>query len=77
MIVNHKRDLQVTVPRHIVTTPDISLAAKGLYAYLLSLENTEHVTLIAISFALRENVDDIRKAAVQLEALDYIEGLVG
>ena len=67
----------VMFPVPIARMAEISLAAKGLLVYLLSMEDATHITIPAISVDLRETESNIRTAAIMLEAYGFIEGLTG
>lgn len=65
----------VNVPKDLLMRDDVSLGAKGLYAYLLLMEDAEHVTVTGICMALKENEKAVRTMLWQLETYGYVEGV--
>lgn len=60
------------VAREVLVRNDISLQAKGLYAYLLIAADVEHATIKRLSLELKENFDTVLYAARMLESVGLI-----
>lgn len=73
MTIKHKFAI---TPEELVLDREISFMAKGLYAYLILLNNLSAVTVKGISMYMRENEDAVRTAALELEAKGYLEDIV-
>jgi hypothetical protein len=71
----HRFKCSAEVPSEVLHHKELSFAAKGLYGYLLSMEDPTHITIKGIAMHVRENEADIVQAAVMLESFGYIEGL--
>lgn len=71
MIVKRQKS-SVNVPKELLIRDDVSLGAKGLYAYLLLMEDAKHVTVTGICMALKENEKAVRTMLWQLEAYGYV-----
>lgn len=64
----------VTVTQEFAISPKMSIAAKGLYVYLLAMKDPTYVTVIGISLGLRERGENIWPAMKELVALGLVEG---
>jgi hypothetical protein len=73
LIVKRKSD-SVTVPRELLVRDDISLGAKGLYAYLLLMDEelVQYVTVAGICHDLNENEKVVKVMLYQLEQYGYV-----
>lgn len=63
------------VPKELLVNDQISLGAKGLYAYLMLMEDPEFVTVTGICIQLKENEKEVRRMLWQLEAFGYVEDI--
>ncbi|GAP53468.1 hypothetical protein AHiyo6_00330 [Arthrobacter sp. Hiyo6] len=60
------------VPAEILKRNDLSLNAKGLYAYVLLMADPQYVTIKGIALELRQEEKAVRYAATELEAMGYL-----
>ncbi|WP_139184501.1 hypothetical protein [Arthrobacter sp. ok909] len=62
------------MPRDLIVRDDISLGAKGLYAYLLLMDEelVQYVTVAGICLELKENEKAVKVMLYQLEQYGYV-----
>lgn len=61
-----------TVPNEILNNPELSLAAKGLYAYIQSKSDGWHFSIERMRFQLKEGKTAIQSAVKELEDAGYL-----
>jgi DNA-binding MarR family transcriptional regulator len=66
------RERYATVPNELLNNPDISLKAKGLFAYLQSKPDNWSFSIDRMASQLKENRDAIRGAIKELEEHGYL-----
>ncbi|MDQ0923303.1 hypothetical protein QF038_001811 [Pseudarthrobacter sp. W1I19] len=71
MIVKRTKS-SANVPKELLLNDQIGLGAKGLYAYLMLMEDPEFVTIAGICIQLKENEKEVRTMLWQLEAFGYV-----
>jgi hypothetical protein len=63
----------VLYPVEVAQSTDISLAAKGLYAYILSMKAPQFLTISGAAMDLKETEAAIKAALLQLEAYGLVD----